>query len=190
MIAGIVTFGSGVAAPLTGGTSTLLTAVSYAATASTGVACFNSIARTTNALMYPGENQKWDSMPAYQVSMKVLDGISLLGVGASAVAATKVATLMRRAGVRIPAALAGNVTRHESARLTKEMIKLKHPGVSNGQIKTFMRNNSYPKRYGRDLISAGAIKSLRDSVSAGLSFLSSAFDGHIRQVSVYIVGLV
>ncbi|MDX1669704.1 MAG: hypothetical protein R3194_09820 [Limnobacter sp.] len=122
--------------------------------------------------------------------MNVLDGVSLLGVGASALAATKVARLIKRAGVSIPQALTGDVSRQARKRLTQEAIKLKHPGLSNGAVKALIRSNAYPSRYTRDLISEGILRSLRDSVSASLSFLSSAFDGHVKQVTVYVVGLV
>ena len=190
MIAVVVTFGTGAAAPLTGGTSLTLSTISIGATFATGGACFNSLARTTNALINPGGNQKLDSMPAYRISMNVLDGVSLLGVGASALAATKVARLIKRAGVSIPQALTGDVSRQARKRLTQEAIKLKHPGLSNGAVKALIRSNAYPSRYTRDLISEGILRSLRDSVSASLSFLSSAFDGHVKQVTVYVVGLV
>lgn len=188
-VAGVVTFGSAAAAPVTGGASLALTTVGYAATAATAIGCANSLARTYNALWSPATNSRWDDFPAYKTTMQVVDGVSLLGVGASAVAATRAVKVLRNAGVSIPSAISGNINRQQAALLTKEMIRLRRPNVSNGELKKLVKQGVEPKRYPAPQIAAGALKSLKDSVAAGLSFLSSAFDGNIKEVSISIVGL-
>ena len=35
----------------------------------------------------------------------------------------------------------------------------------------------------------GAIKSLKDSIAAGLSFVSSTLDGNVKELSIYLVDL-
>lgn len=189
VVAAIVTLGGGVGAPFSGGTSLAISAVAGAATLATGASCINSGVRTYNALKYPGTNQRWDDMPAYKTSLQVLDGVSLLGVGASAVAARRAVKVLSNAGVHIPAALTGTVNRQEAARLTKEMIKLRRPNVSNSELKKLIRSGNEPKRYTRKEISMGALKSLKDSVAAGLSFLSSTLDGNLKELSIYLVDL-
>ena len=171
-VAGVVTFGSAAAAPVTGGASLALTTVGYAATAATAIGCANSLARTYNALWSPATNSRWDDFPAYKTTMQVVDGVSLLGVGASAVAATRAVKVLRNAGVSIPSAISGNINRQQAALLTKEMIRLRRPNVSNGELKKLVKQGVEPKRYPAPQISAGALKSLKDSVAAGLSFLS------------------
>lgn len=188
-IAGVVTFGSGAVAPVTGGTSLALTTVGVAATGATAVGCVNSSIRTYNALLYPGKNQRWDDMPAYKTSLQVLDGVSLLGVGASAIAARRAVKVLSNAGVHIPAALTGNINRQQATLLTKEMIKLRRPNVSNGELKKLVRSGNEPRRYSQQAITAGAIKSLKDSIAAGLSFLSSTLDGNVKELSIYLVDL-
>lgn len=113
-----------------------------------------------------------------------------MGVGASAVAARRAVKVLSNAGVNIPAALTGHINRQEASRLTKEMIKLRRPNVSNGELKKLVRSGQEPKRYSRQDISIGAIKSLKDSIASGLSFLSSSLDGNVKEVSIYFVDLV
>lgn len=189
VVAGIVTLGGGVGAPFSGGTSLAISAVAGAATLATGASCINSTARTFNALRRPGRNQQWDDMPAYKPTLQVLDGVSLLGVGASAFAARRAVKVLSNAGVNIPAALTGNINRQEAVRLTKEMIKLRRPNVSNGELKKLIRSGNEPRRYTRQEISMGAIKSLKDSIAAGLSFVSSTLDGNVKELSIYLVDL-
>lgn len=126
---------------------------------------------------------------ALQRQLQVLDGVSLLGVGASAVTARRAIKVLSNAGVHIPVALTGNVNRQQAALLTKEMIRLRRPNVSNGELKRLMRQGLEPKRFPATQIAAGAIKSLKDSIAAGLSFLSSALDGNIKEINIYLVGL-
>lgn len=188
-VAGVVTFGTAAAAPVTGGASLALTTIGYAATGATAISCGNSLIRTYNALWNPERNSRLDEMPAYKTTMQVLDGVSLLGVGASAVAATRAIKVLSKAGVSIPAAVTGNVNRQQAVLLTREMIRLRRPNVSNGELKKLVKRGIEPKRYPAPQIAAGALKSLKDSVAAGLSFLSSAFDGNIKEISISVVGL-
>lgn len=188
-VAVLLMFGGGLAAPLTGGASTALTYVGYAATTATVGSCLNSAVRTYNAAFMPVANKKLDALPAYKTTLQVLDGVSLLGVGASAVAATRAIKVLKNAGVRTKNVIRSQIQRQERARLTKEIIKMKRPNVSNGEIKRLIRAGAEPKRYSRDMLSQGAIRSLKESVAGGLSFLSSAFDGHVKEVTVSIVGL-
>lgn len=57
--------------------------------------------------------------------------------------------------------------------------------VLNGELKKLIRGGREPKRYPKHEISAGALKSLKDSIAAWLLFLSSALDGNIEQITIY-----
>lgn len=190
VVAGSVTFGTAAAAPISGGSSLLLTGIGLAATSASIASCGISLTRTFNALIFPGRNQTWDNEPAYKTTVEILDGISLIGVGASVASATRVVRLLAKAEVRIPTALNGVINRQEGARLTKEMIKLRRPNVTNKEIKELIKQGLEPRRYPKDLIKAGALKSLKDSIASGLSFLSSSLDGDVKEVSFYLVSLI
>lgn len=189
VVAGIVTLGGGAVAPFTGGSSVAVSVVGGAATLATGASCANSFMRTLNSVISPGVNQRLDQMPAYKTTLQVLDGVSLLGVGASAIAARRAVKVLSNAGVNIPAALTGNINRQQSTLLTKEMIKLRRPDVSNGELKKLIRSGKEPKRYSKQEISAGALRSLKDLIAAGLSFLSSSLDGNVKEITIYLVDL-
>ncbi len=166
-----------------------MTSVGYAATVATGTSCAVSVVRTYNALIDPNENETLDNMPAYQTTMTVVDGISLLGVGASAAATVKVIGMMKRTGVTIKSAKNGIVSRQARSRLARENVLNSQPGISNGKLKKLIRSGEMPKRIQSGAISAGTVHALRDSIAAGLSFLASALDGNVRRMSIYIVRL-
>ena len=187
VIAALVTFGSAAATPVTGGTSLALTSVGYAATIATGGSCIVSLARTYNAAFNPSTNEMLDKMPAYQTTVKVLDGVSLLGVGASAIAMTKVIRVMGRAGVTIGAAKAGTVSRPARKRLAREVFRYDNPTMSNRQVKEFFRSGRAPNRVASKALTENTILSLRDSVASGLSFLSSSLDENVKNAAIYIV---
>lgn len=189
VVAGVVTLSSAAAAPVSGGASLAFTAVGYAATAATGASCVNSVLRSYNAISGNGLNPVWDDVPAYQTTLKVLDGVSLLGVGASAIAAARAMKIIKNAGISIPAALGGKVSRQQSAQLSKEIIRHNQPGISNGKIKELINSGAAPKRFPSKEVSAGAIKQLKDSFAAGGSFLSSLLDGNLKDGTIYVVKL-
>lgn len=189
IVAAVVTIGVTSTVPLTGGASALLTGAGYAATLATGFSCGNSAIRTFNAISSPGLNQQWDTFPAYKTTLKVLDGVSLLGVGASAIAATRAVKLLKNANIRIPAAITGQINRQQGAKLSKEIIRSNHPGISNGKLKQIIKQGRSPKRYPTKEIRAAAVKQLKDSVASGLSFLSSALDGNLKNATIFIVSL-
>jgi len=187
VIAALVTFGSAAATPVTGGTSLALTSIGYAATVATGGSCIVSLARTYNAAYNPNTNEMMDKMPAYQTTVKILDGVSLLGVGASAITMTKVIHVMRRAGVTIGAAKAGTASRPARARLAKEVLKHQNPNMTNRQVKEYFQMGVGPKRVTTKTLTENTILSLRDSLASGLSFLSSSLDGNVKNAAIYIV---
>ncbi|MBV1881907.1 MAG: hypothetical protein KUG82_09755 [Pseudomonadales bacterium] len=189
VVAGVVTFGSGAASPFTGGTSLALTAVSYSATIATGTACAVSAIRTINSLTNPEINEVWDNSTAYQTSMTIIDGVSLLGVGASVAATVKVMKILKQAGVSIRSATTGAVNRAGRKQLAKATLKVNRPGATAKELKQALGVSSQTKRLPKNVVTQGMVKTLRDSFAAGLSFFSSAFDGNIKSITFYLVKL-
>lgn len=189
VIAGLVTFGSAGFSPFSGGTSLLVTGASYAATLATGSSCVNSAFRTYNSVRSPHVNVHLDSLPAYNLAMTVLDGVSLVGVGASAVSTIKIMGMLKRAGVTVRGPMKGGIIRQARARLSRQNIVTSRPGISNGAIKKMIRSGEAQRRMTKTEITSKTVKALKDSFAAGLSFFSSAFDGNVRNFVVYIVTL-
>jgi len=189
LVAAIFTFGSAASTPFTAGTSTLLTVAGYSATAATGSACLNSVFRTYNASDGPERNAQLDSWPAYRTTMRIIDGISLIGVGATVITSIKVLSVLRRAGVTLKAgrnASTHGLKSRARKRLASENTKSTQRPLSNKKHKHMVRSGQAPKRMKAAEVSQGLIKKLMDQVAAGLSFAGSTFDGNIYQFSLYI----
>lgn len=189
VVAGVAVFGTAGAAPLTAGTSALLTGVAYTATLATGAACLNSIARTWNAINAPETVAGWDQSPVYRGVFTVVDGISLLGVAASVIAARKALSVLAKANVRIFPAIKGALNRRARQNITLEINRLFYPGISNKKMKALLRGGLAPKAYSAKAISEGSLKELQGAIASGLSFLGSGLDGTIREVLVHVVSL-
>ncbi|MGI9283437.1 MAG: hypothetical protein ACR2PX_27965 [Endozoicomonas sp.] len=187
VIATLVTFGSAATSPFTGGSSLALTSIGYAATTATIGSCIASGVRTYNEYTNPDLNSVMDNSPTYQTTMKVLDGVSLLGVGASAIATVRVMGILGRAGISLRSARKKVLNRQERLRLTREIHKTNRPHATQGEIKALLRSQTLPRRMRPRVLSEGAVLTLRDSIAASLSFLSSALDGHVRNTTIYLV---
>ncbi|MGI9280528.1 MAG: hypothetical protein ACR2PX_13020 [Endozoicomonas sp.] len=187
VIATLVTFGSAATSPFTGGSSLALTSIGYAATSATALSCANSLIRTTNEFINPGWNSALDNTPVYHTSMKVLDGVSLVGVGASAIVTVRVTGILGKAGISLRSTSKKVLNRQERLRLTREIHKAYRPHATQGEIKALLRSQTLPRRMSPRVLSAGAVLTLRDSIAASLSFLSSALDGHVRNTTIYLV---
>ncbi len=113
----------------------------------------------------------------------------MLGVGASAIAMAKVMRIMGRAGITLGAAKVGSASRPARARLAREVLKYENPAMTNRQVKEYFKLGMGPKRVTTKALTENTILSLRDSLAAGLSFLSSSLDGHVKNAAIYIVRL-
>ncbi|PCI42213.1 MAG: hypothetical protein COB51_13340 [Moraxellaceae bacterium] len=118
-----------------------------------------------------------------------VDGISQLCASASAVATVKILNILKRSGVGLKTAGKGAVNRQARARLAKESTKANRPGISNGELKSLVYSGKSPKRFSNLVITKNIVKSLKDSIAAGLSFLASALDGNIKNVTVSLIKL-
>jgi len=78
------------------------------------------------------------------------------------------------------------MTRAERRRITEEVIRINHPGISNSALKAMVRNNLYPKRYSSIQITEALKLQMKDAISATLSFTGSAITGDVRSIAVGI----
>ncbi|MBU8544389.1 MULTISPECIES: hypothetical protein [Roseomonadaceae] len=187
VFASLLTFGSATAAPVTGGSSLVITTVSYAATTAAGLSCGVAAMRTYNEVMDPQANVRLDEQAWYARSMAVVDGVTLLGVGASVATASRLLGTLSRSGVKLGPALAGSVERQARARMVREAARGAQANISNGSIKALQASGQLPKRLTNTEISSAAVTQLKDAVAAGLSFTASGLDGHVKGVAVYLL---
>jgi len=69
------------------------------------------------------------------------------------------------------------------------LATINSPGISNGELKSLVYSGKAPKRFSNLVITKDIVKSLKDSIAAGLSFLASALDGNIKNVTVSLIKL-
>lgn len=180
----MVVIGSGAAIPLTGGASSAVTYLGYAAAAATTAQCVDGAYRVFNEANNPAQNDALDSNEWYVQTKKALDVISLLGVAASASATIKTVLVLKKE-TDITKVLQG-LSRAERRRLTEEIIRLNNPNISNQALKALIRSGAYPSRYSNSQISQAVILQLKDSIAALLSFTGSAMGGEVNSVAVGI----
>lgn len=180
----IVIFGSTAAIPLSGGASTAITYLGYAAATASTTQCINGAARIGLEAFSP-ETKDWlDSEDWYNNASMALDVISVAGAGASSLAALKSYKLAKAASSRSTVEILKGMSRSERKRLTQAIIKLNHPGVSSKVMKALIGAGKYPKRYTQGQISEALALQVKDALGASLSFLGSATSGSGRAIAV------
>lgn len=180
----LVVFGSGAASVPTLGASTPLTVLSYAAASASTVQCFIGDYRSSRLISGREERLEWlDSQEWFQKTSTALDLVSLAGAGASYMATIKTYKALKAAGNQSLTKALSEMPRAERKRLTEEIIRATHPGISNAAVNAYIRAGVYPKRYGQAEISRFLRRQLLDAVAASMSFSGSALSGVIRNPS-------
>lgn len=180
----IVVIGAFGAIPLSGGASTAVTYLGYAAAAASTAQCFNGLARTSLELSNPELKDWLDSQHWYTNAALAVDALSLAGVGASGVVLAKTLKVTRVASSKNTVDVLRGLSRAERKRLTTEIIKLNHPGVSSKVMKALIGAGKYPKRYSQGQISEALALKVKEAIGASLSFAGSASSGAARTIAV------
>lgn len=178
--------GSAGAIPISGGTSTAITYLGYAAATASTAQCLNSIGRTTLEAYSPSTKDWLDTQDWYTNTSLAVDAISLAGAGASTVVLLKTQKALKAASSKSTADILKGLTRAKRKRLTEEIIKLNHPNVSSKVMKALIAAGKYPKRYTQTQISTALALKIREAVGTSLSFLGSATSGSARSLAVGI----
>lgn len=178
-----VVFGSTGAVPLSGGASAGVTVIAVSAAVATTAQCGNAIYRSADEIVNPQMNDYLDDQEWYRLASRAVDFVSLAGAGAAGLKTLKMLKGMRAKGIPLDQALRG-LDRHQRARLTREVIRMKHPNVSNKMLKLAQRTGRAPKRYGATEISRATALQLKDAVSGGMAIGSSLTGGAIRSLAI------
>ena len=186
---------SGAAAPVTGGLSLLITGAAYTATAAGYVQCGIAVARVIADRYSPQLTIELDNAEWYQTLSSALDIIGLAGAAAAAGATTKAVLLLKRSTGQSMTNIIRGLSRQERKRLTEEIMRSLHPGLSNSRLKLMQLAEQAPKRYSSKAISDGIRRQLMDAVGATGNIAGSATSGKINQLMStsdenYIVGVV
>ena len=172
------------AAPFSGGASLALTYVSYAGLAASGGQCFNGVWRTRNELTNPAKNDYYDTLAWYQAMTVALDGISLVGAGASTVATVRTVMAIKRSTGREMTDILRPMSRQERAKLTDEVLRLNNPRHPREIIRLKQLAGQLPRRYNNPELRLRIITQIRDQVSATLAITGSVLFGNINALVI------
>jgi hypothetical protein len=181
----LVVTGSAGAAPITGGTSAAVTVVSYGAATASSLQCGVAVVRTFDEIAGNGnvvdvlDSQEW-----YSEVMRALDIISLAGVGAAGLSSFKAYRAVRTASPRAVEDILKGMTRAERKRLTREIIRVNNPGISNKLLKAMVTAGQAPKMYSQQAINTALMLHVKDAVGASLSLAGSVVGGVLNNIIV------
>ncbi len=183
VLAWVVVASSGALIPFTGGSSSVVTVISYgAAVASTGQ-CILGVSRTGGEIFDPNLKDEVTNNAIFQALETTLDVASLAGVAVSGATALKAFSTLKAASGKSTREILKSMSRSERKRLTNEVIRNNHPGISNKVLKSLVRKGQYPKRYSALQINDALVSQFKDIVGATLSFTGSATSGTVRTLT-------
>lgn len=169
-----VVFSGTIAAPFTAGTSLVLTYVGGTAAAASTAQCAIGVIRTVREVTNPAANDALDENQWYQAASKVLDGVSLLGVGASGLTTLKYLQVHKASTGRSWLELTRSLSRQQRKALTDELLSIKHPSLTPKQLKLQQAAGTMTKRYTPTQINHATQTLLRDSLGATFGLAGSA----------------
>jgi hypothetical protein len=177
------------AAPVTGGSSAILTWTSGAAAIAGAAQCGISIGQVTLEFMDPGVNERFlDEEDWFKSTGYVLDGIQLVGITSAAPALYsnigKILKMREVTGRTVPQLLKG-LSRQERKLIAKEISRYGKT-MSKKEWKRLVRVGAFPKIFSQQAISATVKSQLLESVGNALGLYSSASAGNIG----LIVGVI
>lgn len=183
-----VVFGAGIMVPLSAGTSTLVVTVGVSAAAASSIQCFNNLMRASAEVVDPSFNDVLDSQSWYTNTAAALDFVSLAGAGSSGLVTARFVLLTKRATGKPTLDVLKGLNRNERSRLTKELARVQHPGVSNAMVKAMQRSGDLPKRLSHAQVKSATLTQIRDALGGTLGFLGSASSGLVKSIAVGVYG--
>jgi ribosomal protein L18E len=116
-----------------------------------------------------------------------LDAASLAGATVSIRGSVKAVLAIRASTSKSWKEILKGLDRAERKRLTKELIRMQKPGISNSKMKELVRSGEFPARFSASEIKKSIFDQLREALDAALSLTSSATSGNVKllYVSVY-----
>ncbi|GGY72892.1 hypothetical protein [Marinobacter zhanjiangensis] len=174
------------AIPVTGGTSTAVSVISYSAAAAGTAQCANGVARSWTEHSNPEALDEFDNQEWYQYTQTALDVISVGGAVVSGAVTVRLVMRLRSQQHSLREILYNKLNRQQRKRLTEELIEMNQPGISAKMRKHAQRHGLLPKRYSHTDISRTALVKIKESLSGTLSLTGSATSGVISQIMIGI----
>lgn len=180
----IVVFSGTIAVPFTAGASLVVTAIGATAASASTAQCVVGGVRAYNELNDPSANDDMDSEDWYRYAMPVLDAASLLGAGTSTLTTLKLLQARKISTGRSWYELSKGLTRQQRKALTKELLTLKDPSLTNKLLKLRQRSGTLTKRYTATQINHATVTQIRDSLGAAIGLTGSSLSGNLKTIAV------
>ncbi|WP_421548867.1 NAD synthetase [Pseudomonas sp. QD4] len=188
VIGWVVVFSGSIAVPFTAGASAWLVVLGASAAMAGTAQCVIGGVRVANEIQDPAANDRMDDAEWYNVVSPILDGISLVGVGGSALTTYRLLKASKAANAgRSWTQLLKGLNRQERAKLTNELLSLRDPSLTAKLLKLRQRAGVLPKRYSTTQISHATLTQMQDALGATLSTGGSLRSGNIKAAKEYVV---
>lgn len=169
-----------IAVPFTAGTSAVAAGIAYTAATAASAQCVIGAVRTYSEVRRPGINDYLDSAEWFQIVSTVLDGLSLAGVGSSAVTTLRLLRMVKvGTGKTFLSALKG-LSRQERKALTAELLRMQDPRLTPKLLKLKQAEGALAKRFTPTQLRHATITTIKDSLNASLGVVGSAVSGNIH----------
>lgn len=170
--------------PFTGGLSTSLTVIGVAAATASALQCANGAGRVVAEIAVP-EFKDWiDSREWYATTSAALDAISLTGAATAGFSTIRMVLTLRAVTGKSTWEVLQGLNRQERARLTKELVRINYPGISNRVVKRIQRSGQLPKRYANEGIKKEVIAQIMDAASGVIGLVGSGASGVVRTIAI------
>ncbi|SBS31378.1 hypothetical protein MSP8886_02093 [Marinomonas spartinae] len=192
VIGWIVVGATAAAAPISGGSTGIISMTVAAGTIAGTALCVNSANRALTAGVGYGDLlDMLDQNEWYQETISALNIISLAGTAASSVQIFRHIRSLKRLGHSYMDILKG-LKREDRVHLTEEILRLKNPHVNNIALKRMIRAGRYPEAFSNSVFRADVIRNIKDAVSnafsVGTSFKSTASKPNLaNQLAIGVV---
>ncbi len=185
------------AVPFTLGASSAMVALAISGTAATATQCVLGLYRIYDINSNNAENTVWlDSQQWYLTTSCILDIMSVASAGAALKDVLITYRAMRASSSLKVSQWLRSLPRQDRARITKEIMRIQNPGISNKAIKSFIAIGKYPKRFPNEGLQKTLQVQLMNGLNSMAAFSGSAIGGvlnspaSILDSGEYVVGML
>lgn len=194
-LAWVTSFVSGIAAPVTGGASLIISSVATAAGWAGNIQCAIAVGRVASDLKDPQFNVDVDNTEWYPIVSNILDGVGLAGAAIGTAGTLKMVMMLRNTTGKSMRSVLQGLSRQERKKLTEEIIRTSDGGINHAALRKLLPLQKSKTRFDTSAINDGIRRQLMDAAGAALNVVGSASSGLLSQAVAsdnedFIVGLV
>ncbi len=179
----MVVTGGFVLMPFTAGTSAVIAFIGQAAMAASIAQCLIGVGRTGTEVISPQSLDRLDSEAWFQAVTAVLDGVTFLGIGASALTTVKAINVSTKATGQTLTQVLKRLTRQERAKLNDELLRIQDPRLTIKLLKLKQAAGTASKRISATDMRHATANHIKDALAATLGFTNSIAIGLYEEFS-------